>query len=42
MAGGGSAAVMRNDHGVVIKSLSTTEGLRFNLAADEINFKLTD
>jgi hypothetical protein len=41
VAGGGSAAILRNDHGVVIKLLSTTEGLRFNLSADGINIKIT-
>jgi hypothetical protein len=40
VAGGGSAAVLRNQHGVVIKLLSTTEGLRFNLSADGINLKI--
>ena len=41
VAGGGSAAILRNEHGVVIKLLSTTEGLRFNLAAEGVNIKLT-
>jgi hypothetical protein len=40
VAGGGSAAILRNEHGVVIKLLSTTEGLRFNLSADGISIKL--
>ena len=40
VAGGGSAAVLRNEHGVVIKLLSTTEGLRFNLAAEGVNIKI--
>jgi hypothetical protein len=40
VAGGGSVAILRNDHGVVIKLSSTTEGLRFNLSADGINIKL--
>jgi hypothetical protein len=40
IAGGGSAAVLRNEHGVVIKLLSTTAGLRFNLSADGIAVKL--
>jgi hypothetical protein len=40
VAGGGSAAILRNDHGVVIKLTSTTEGLRFNLSADGIGIKL--
>ena len=40
IAGGGSAAVLRNDRGVVIKIISTTQGLRFNLSADGIDIKL--
>ncbi len=40
VAGGGSAAVLRNEHGVVIKLLSTTEGLRFNLSGDGVGVKL--
>ena len=40
VGGGGSAAVLRNEHGVVIKLLSTTEGLRFNLSADGVNIQL--
>jgi hypothetical protein len=40
IAGGGSAAVLRNEHGIVIKLLSTTEGLRFNLSANGIAIKL--
>ena len=40
VAGGGSAAVLRNEHGVVIRLLATTEGLRFNLSADGIAMKL--
>jgi hypothetical protein len=41
IAGGGSIVVLRNEHGVVIKLLSTAEGLRFNLSADGVNIKLT-
>jgi hypothetical protein len=41
IAGGGSAAYMKNEHGVVIKLTSTTEGLRFNLAASGVTVKLT-
>jgi hypothetical protein len=41
VAGGGSAALLRNEHGVVIKLLSTTEGLRFNLSANGISIKTT-
>jgi hypothetical protein len=40
VAGGGSAAVLRNEHGVVIKLLSTSEGLRFNLSGDGVGIKL--
>lgn len=40
IAGGGSAVVLRNEHGVVIKLLSTAEGLRFNLSADGVNINL--
>jgi hypothetical protein len=40
VAGGGAIAVLRNEHGVVIKILSTTEGLRFNLSANGIDIKL--
>jgi mono/diheme cytochrome c family protein len=41
IAGGGSAAILRNEHGVVIKLVSTSRGLRFNLAAHGVNIKLT-
>lgn len=40
VAGGGSAAIMRNQHGVVIKLIATTEGLRFNLSADGVYMKI--
>jgi hypothetical protein len=40
VAGGGSVVVLRNQNGVVIKLLSTAEGLRFNLSADGVNIKL--
>ncbi len=40
VAGGGSAAVLRNQHGVVIKLTATTEGVRFNLSANGIAIKL--
>ncbi|HTV50432.1 MAG TPA: hypothetical protein VME21_04540 [Steroidobacteraceae bacterium] len=40
VAGGASAAVLRNEHGVVIKLVSSTEGLRFNLSANGIGIKL--
>jgi len=41
VAGGGSASYLKNEHGVVIKLLSTTRGLRFNLAAHGVSIKLT-
>lgn len=40
IAGGGSAVMLRNQHGVVIKLLSTAQGLRFDLSADGVNIKL--
>ena len=40
VAGGGSVAILRNEHGVVIKLHATTQGLRFNLAAEGIDIKL--
>jgi hypothetical protein len=40
VAGGGSVAYLRNEHGVVIKLEATTVGLRFNLSADGVNVKL--
>jgi hypothetical protein len=40
VVGGGSAAVLRNEHGVVIKVISTTKGLRFSLSAEGIAVKL--
>jgi len=40
VAGGGSLAVLRNEHGVIIKLHATTEGLRFNFATEEVNIKL--
>src|SRR5271163_4784076 len=42
IAGGGSASYLKNEHGVVIKLLSTTRGLRFNLAAHGVRVKLTN
>ena len=41
VAGGGSVVVLRNQNGVVIKLLSTAQGLRFNLSADGVNIKLS-
>lgn len=40
LAGGGDALVLKNEHGVVIKLLSTDQGLRFNLAGSGISVKL--
>lgn len=40
VAAGGSLAVLRNEHGVVIKLHATTQGLRFNLATEGVNIKL--
>jgi hypothetical protein len=40
VAGGGSVAILRNEHGVVIKLHATTAGLRFNLAAEGVGIKL--
>jgi hypothetical protein len=39
--GGGSAVYMKNEHGVVIKLISTTEGLRFNLSGNGVKVKLS-
>ena len=40
IAGGADATVLRNEHGVVIRLVATTVGLRFNLAADGVHFRL--
>jgi hypothetical protein len=40
VAGGGSGAYLKNEHGVVIKLHSTETGLRFNLAADGLKVAL--
>jgi hypothetical protein len=40
LGGGASAAYLKNEHGVVIKLISTTAGIRFNLAANGISVKL--
>jgi hypothetical protein len=37
IAGGGDAVVLKNEHGVFIKLLSTDRGLRFNLSASGIH-----
>jgi hypothetical protein len=38
--GGGSAVYMKNEHGVVIKLISTTQGLRFNLSGNGVKVQL--
>jgi hypothetical protein len=40
IAGGGSAEYLKNEHGVVIKLLSTSRGLRFNLSANGMKVQL--
>jgi hypothetical protein len=40
IAGGASATYLKNEHGVVIKLVSTTVGLQFNLSASGVNVKL--
>lgn len=40
VAGGGSAAYLKNEHGVVIKLHSSDVGLRFALSADGMKVKL--
>jgi hypothetical protein len=40
VAAGGSAVYMKNEHGVVIKMLSKTEGLRFNLSGSGVKVTL--
>jgi hypothetical protein len=40
IAGGGDAVVLRNDHGVFIKLIGATQGLRFDLAGSGVNVKL--
>jgi hypothetical protein len=40
--GGGSAVYMKNEHDVVIKLISTTEGLRFNLSGNGVKVTLED
>jgi len=40
IAGGGDAVVLRNEHGVFIKLLGTTQGLRFDLAGSGVSVKL--
>ena len=40
VGGGGSASVMQNQHGVVVKLLSTTRGLKLKLAAEGVKMAL--
>jgi hypothetical protein len=40
IVGGGSATYLRNEHGVVIKLLETSQGFRFNLAAEGVKITL--
>ena len=40
MAGGGTAVYLKNEHGVVIKLVSTEVGLKFNLSADGVHIAL--
>jgi hypothetical protein len=39
VAGGASNAYLKNEHGVVIKVISKTEGLRFTLSSGQISVK---
>jgi Envelope integrity protein A len=40
IAGGGTAVYLKNEHGVVIKLVSTDVGLKFKLSADGIHVSL--
>jgi len=40
VAGGGSAVYLKNQHGVVIKLISSTAGLRFNLSGNGVRVRL--
>jgi hypothetical protein len=40
LAGGGSAVYLKNEHGVVIKLLSSAQGLRFNLSGNGVKVTL--
>jgi hypothetical protein len=40
IAGGGTATYLKNEHGVVIKLISTDVGLKFNLSADGVHVSL--
>lgn len=40
IAGGGTASYLKNEHGVIIKLISTNVGLQFNLSANGVHVKL--
>lgn len=40
VAGGGTAVYLKNEHGVIIKLISTDVGLKFNLSADGVHIAL--
>ena len=40
IAGGGSATAMQNQNGVVVQIVSTTQGLKFALAASGVSLKI--
>jgi hypothetical protein len=40
IAGGGDVVILRNQHGVLIRMLATSQGLRFNLAGNGVGLKL--
>ena len=42
IAGGGSAASMKNQQGVVINMVSTTRGLKLKLAVDGVKIQLKE
>ena len=42
LAGGGTALYLKNEHGVVIKLISTDVGLKFKLSADGVHVALSD
>lgn len=42
VAGGGTAVYLKNEHGVVIKLISTDVGLKFTLSADGVHVALKD
>ena len=40
VAGGGTASYLKNEHGVIIKLISTDVGLKFTLSADGVHIAL--